>query len=139
MNESKNYIALISLLILVFSISCTNKKEAAREEINAGLKEMYNSQFEAAKQHFEKAIQWNESNAEPYLYLGRISMNQGQIPESLAYVKKAIELNSGYGEAYRTLAQINTMLGQKDKACENYKKAKECGIPNLDNYLKLCK
>ena len=128
-----------SLIILFLTTSCTDKKEAARGEINSGIKEMYESHDEVARQHFKKAIKWDESNAEPYLYLGRLALNEAKMDQALEYVGKAIELNPEYGEAYRTMAQINTINGEKDQACINYKKAKKFGVHNLDNYLKFCR
>jgi len=139
MKKSVLYFMINFLMILFLTISCTDKKEAARNEINSGLSEMYQSNDEEAQQHFKKAIKWDESNPEPYLYLGRLALNDAKIDQALKYVDKAIELNPKFGEAYRTMAQINTIKGEKDKACLNYKKAKKFGIHNLDNYLKFCK
>jgi len=131
-------ISIFLLFIFIITTSCTDKKEASRAEINAGLKEMYESNLEAAAKHFNKAIEWDPSNAEPYLYLGRVKLNNKKVTEAMEYVKKSLELNPEYGEAYRTKAQINTILGKKDLACEDYKNAKKYGIKNLDNYLKFC-
>jgi len=138
MKKTVFFLPVIILSIILLSISCTDRKEAARAEINAGLKEMYNSNPEAAYKHFNKAIEWDATNAEPYLYLGRVTLDDKKVNKAMEYVKKALELNPEYGEAYRTKAQINTILGRKDLACEDYKNAKKFGVKNLDNYLKFC-
>ena len=138
MKKLIQYFPAILLILILITSSCTDRKTASRTEINEGLKQMYLSHLDKATQHFEKAIEWDETNAEPYLYLGRVMLNKSKIDSALVFVDKALALNPNYGEAYRTKAQIKTIQGNKDQACENYKKAKENGIKNLNNYLKFC-
>ena len=128
------------LAIIIFGLnSCTNKKEKIRQELNLGIKASYSGKNDIAKAHFRKVIQWDEDNAEAYLYLGRVSMNQQKYPIAMDYLNKAILLNPKYGEAYRSRAQLFFILGDRDASCQDYLAAEENGVKNLYNYTKHCR
>ncbi len=126
-------------IIVIFALSCTDKKEKARLELNAGVEAMYDSRDSIAVVHFKNAVKLDETNPEGYLYLGKMELSDGHLDAALDYIDKALKINPEYGEAYRTKGRIYFIKGNRLKSCENYKLAKKYGIPNLDNYLKFCR
>ena len=134
----------ISLIILLFisliTISCNDSKVELRKEINAGIKDNLNSDFEEALVHFNKAIILDPNNAEAYLNLGSTYFNLMKYDLSMKNANKAVELDSKYGKAYHLRAELyKKIFDDKDKACENYLLAEKYGVENLYNYTKFCK
>jgi tetratricopeptide (TPR) repeat protein len=126
-------------VIAVAILSCMDKKEKARLELNAGVDAMYESRDSIAVVHFKNAVKLDETNPEGYLYLGNMELSAGHLDAALEYIDKALKIYPEYGEAYRIKGRIYFIKGDHLKSCKNYKLAKKYGIPNLDNYLKFCK
>jgi len=134
----------ISLIILLFisliTISCTDSKVELRKEINAGIKDNLNSNFEGALVHFNNALSIDPNNAEAYLNLGNTYFNQQKYDLSMENANKAVELDNTFGQAYKLRAELyKKIFDDKDKACENYLLAEKYGVENLYNYTKFCK
>ena len=131
---------IILLLISAITISCTDSKIELRKEINAGIKDNLNSNFDGALVHFNKAISIDANNAEAYLNIGNTYFNLKKYDLSMQSANKAIELINTYGKAYHLRAELyKKVYNDNDKACENYLLAEKYGVENLYNYTKFCK
>ncbi len=128
----------VVLLLLVF-VSCSNRADDIRREINLGIKANYSNKHDVAIEHFEKVLSWEENNQEAYLNLARVYINMRDYDKSMEYLDKTIDIAPEYGEAYRSRAQLYSILGDRNAACKDYLKAEEFGVKNLHNYTKHCK
>ena len=135
------YISIAILVILGLALdSCTDNAKLIRQEINAGIKDNSQSNFDGALVHFQNVLDIDNTNSEVYLYMGNAYFNKKEYTLSMESANKAIEYNSSYGEAYLLREKKKKkILNDNDKACENYLLAEKYGIKNLYNYTKFCK
>ena len=135
------YISIAVLVILGVTLgSCTDNAKLIRQEINAGIKNNAQSDFDGALVHFKNVIDIDNTNPEAYLYMGNAYFNKKEYTLSLESANKAIEYNNTFGEAYLLRAELyKKIFNDNDKACENYLLAEKYGIKNLYNNTKFCK
>ncbi|MEI6576141.1 MAG: hypothetical protein WCO63_08195 [Bacteroidota bacterium] len=135
---------LVNLLIAVFLTiqltSCIDKKEASRELITEGIKEMEKGQSQAAKTFFDEAIRKDPTNPIAYYYRGSMSydINSKSPQAALDDLTMAIKLDSAYADAYATRAQIKFYMNDKDGACKDWRIAEKLGKPNMSDKTRYC-
>jgi len=139
LNQIRGKAMFISIIMLVFVVSCKDQKQTIREEINLGIKATYSSDWKIAMDHFDYVISLDSTNAEAYMYKGRMFIGMRKYTKALTVLDKSILLNPKFGEAYRSRAQVYAILGNRDASCQDYLMAEELGVQNLHNYTKFCK
>ncbi|MBC8004088.1 MAG: tetratricopeptide repeat protein [Verrucomicrobia bacterium] len=80
-------------------------KNAAAYHLD-GLIDLDESKASDAAINFDRAIFFDPTMLEPYLYASSIMVTTRNIPKAVEYLNKAIELNSKYWPAYKSLGEV---------------------------------
>lgn len=79
--------------------------------------------LEEAEGYFNKSIEANENNIEPYINLGRIYLTKRQEDEALEYLNSAVDIDSTKVEVYELIGQAYLLKEDYGKAIEALKNA----------------
>lgn len=109
------------------------KAEKAKKMYNLAFNQYSNKQYRIALENAQKAVKYNNNNADYRYILGMAYVKNNRPKEGIVALECAIELNENKPEFYDSLFEIY----YKDK---NYKKALECiekGLRISPNHLEL--
>lgn len=129
----------ITLLALLFLISCGNNPEKSRIYFDKGMDYLYCSQFEESIECFDKAIKYDDTNHEAFFYRGCAKYNIFQKESAVEDYNKTLELNPNYLQAYFNLGLYYRSINDHDMACYYFKIAEAKGRPNMEDYTKHCR
>jgi adenylate cyclase len=73
----------------------------------------------------EKALELDDSLAEPHASLGLIATEELEVHRGVSELERAVQLNPNYATAHHWLALAFTALGQSDRAIKELKRALE--------------
>lgn len=82
--------------------------------------------------YYERAVQYQESNAQAHFLLARVQHKLGKKEEAMKGYNTAISLNSELGEAYLYRGVLYTFLNQHRRACEDYRQAQILQVPEAE-------
>ncbi|MGD0591626.1 MAG: tetratricopeptide repeat protein [Bacteroidota bacterium] len=82
-------------------------------------------EYDNAILYFQKAIELDPKDAEPYAILGAVYNQKGNLVKAIQCCEKAIELNPGFSGAYNNLGLAYKNKGDFDKAIQLFHKAIE--------------
>ena len=88
--------------------------------------------LEEAEQHYRRAIQLDEDNADAHESLGMLLGNGGQYAGALAEFEATKRLRPEYSEGWRRAGLAQEKLGGLDEAEQHYRKAIELDKDNAD-------
>jgi tetratricopeptide (TPR) repeat protein len=80
-------------------------------------------QFDKAGAIYRTILESNPDQGVALVGLGRIALDQNDLPTAMEYFNKAIEKNSGYGDGYIFRAEVHKARGQIDRAIYDLEKA----------------
>ena len=104
----------------------TNQDELElRNELNNGLKNHKNNNFQEAKKIYEKILIKNPKHFETNFYLGTLLAQNKVFKDSLFYLKKASEINFNLPDLHNNLGLIYRELGELENALNSISKAIE--------------
>ncbi|SDB09106.1 chitobiase/beta-hexosaminidase C-terminal domain-containing protein [Eubacterium oxidoreducens] len=97
-------IVIICCVILFTVILLQSKYQKSYDwHYSQGYEAYEKADYDAAVEHFEACIELDESQALPYVYLGKIAFKSDDIQEAISYYEKAIEADSDCEKAYKAL------------------------------------
>ena len=134
----KRFFVILVFLSLLLP-ACVDRQKRNMELTNGGRAALYAGQLDEAGEALHKALEYDSTNAETYLLLSQLYVSQKDFKQALNILDISIKYRPDYGETYKALALIYHITGDRERACKNFKKARELGVPNLDNYLKMCR
>ena len=82
-----------------------------------------NKKYAEARELYTKAIEADEDNVEPYLFLGHYYLNENKSEEALKYFNKALEIDSTKIEVYELIGQAYLVDKKYDEATKALEKA----------------
>ena len=88
----------------------------AREELEAGLRDIQNGQYADALPHLRRALMAAPGNADILNYLGFASRMAGNYDDSLDYYQRALARNPDHKGAHEYLGELYLMLHKPDDA-----------------------
>jgi len=133
-----NNILIIILSIIMFLPACIDKKEEAHKLVKAGIIKLYQSDYNAALEDFEKAAKYDPENPEIWFNMGNVYMNLKDNQKAIELYTKAIEIKEDYADAYYNRGLIKFYMGEKDLACEDWKMAEHYGKNNVNDKTRHC-
>lgn len=102
------------------------------ESYQKGLNYLRESQFDKAKEEFDKIIRENPENAQAHFGLGCVFSFQGLTEKAFEEWNRAIEIDPDCGEAHYALAGAYYNAENREKGYEHVNKAVESGV-DLNN------
>ncbi len=81
-----------------------------------GLTYSQEGEVDRAEQCWRKAVEWNPSNADALLGLGRLSLNRSQPREAETWLKRAVQASPDALEPVYNLARAYRLMGQTSEA-----------------------
>ncbi len=87
--------------------------------------------LEAARVHFNEALQLNIEESNPHFCIGRVLTQMGKFEEGRKYLLNAARMNPTYVEAFQLLAYICLLEGRFSEAATYYSSALEAGGANV--------
>ena len=81
--------------------------------------------LDVAQQHEESAISLDSEFSGPYVTLGAIMLDKGDIPKAKELALKSVDMDNGYSWAHNLLGLVLNAEGQKEQAILEIKKAIE--------------
>jgi len=118
------------------SAGCASRSEAACAQIQLGIQKFSSAQFNAALEHFQKAVDLDPGDPEAHLYVGMSYFQQyvpgGESPENVRLAEQAIQ---ALEDVLRIDAQNSTALNMLALLCynmKNFNKAKEYQSQRID-------
>ncbi len=102
LKDTRRFISVFSLIVLIFSIATYRRNNVWREEIPL----------------WQDVIQKSPKRARPHVNLGVAYGKRGEYDKEIAYCLKAIELNPNYPKSYSNLGIAYGQKGEYDKAIE---------------------
>lgn len=113
--------------IAAFNRSLALKPDDLRAEYNLGLSFAGLGRFSEAEAAYKTAISLEKasgpSDPQPYLDLGSLLAQQGEIDQATSYLAKAVELDAGNPKAHEALGHNYEQLKELGKAASEYKEA----------------
>ncbi len=107
---------------MALNISTTNEqKSGAHYWIGIGYYRLGN--LDVAQQHEESAISLDSEFSGPYVTLGAIMLDKGDIPKAKELALKSVDMDNGYSWAHNLLGLVLNAEGQKEQAILEIKKA----------------
>jgi tetratricopeptide (TPR) repeat protein len=127
------------------SAGCASQSEAVCAQIQLGVQEFKNAQFNAALEHFRKAADLDPGNLEAHLYVGMSYFHQyvpgGESEENVRLSKQAtqaledvLEIDSQNSTALKTLGVIYYNMKNFDKAKEYQSRRVDVDPENPEPY-----
>ena len=123
---------LTACLVLIFMISCSEKKKNKSEidpkalELNEqGVKFMKEFKNDSALILFDKAIEADETYYQPNSSKAGIYINLREYPKALVESELAIKKNPDFAEGWTRAGMLNEKLGNSEKAAKYYQKSIE--------------
>jgi len=141
LKETKRFIAVATLLILVFSVATTRRNEIWKDGItlwqdviqkspkkargynNLGVHYGKKGRYDKELEYCKKATLLDPTYAKPYTNLGTLYARRGLYDEALRYYRKAVELNPRDAKAYDNLGAAYMQKGLDEKALQYLNKA----------------
>ncbi len=139
--RSQIYIALILILIIIFSIMTVQRNTVWRNGLTLwedavsksplspvahhNLAYYYEEEGKVrlAIQEYQRVVELDPSHAMSYYNLGRLYRGLGVTKEAVASYQSAVSINPDYYRAYNNLGIIYDDMGMHDLAIEEFKKA----------------
>lgn len=90
---------------------------------NQGQAYLSNHKNQISQKIYEAILEWDNSEAEVYYYLGHAIANQGDLETATSYWQMALEIEPDYQEAHLYQAYVWQKLQQFDPAIESYQSA----------------
>lgn len=110
----------------------------SKDLVKEGIKKNLDSDFKNALNILNKAIDYDNANAEAYFNRGNVNFNLFDYKAAMADFDKAIELNQNYADAYYNRGNLEFILGNKDSACADYKRSEKLGKVNIKDNTRWC-
>ncbi len=92
---------------------------------NLGIVLAGRGQFDAAIDHYQKALEIKPDYAQAHYNLGIVLAGRGQSDEAIAHYQKALEIKPDFVEAYYNLGTVLAGREQFDAAIDRFRKAVE--------------
>jgi tetratricopeptide (TPR) repeat protein len=140
----KNFLTTATTL-LVFSFIARSQSDSAQFYLNKGLEEKNAKHWLAASTHFEKAIHFDEKNAQAFVENGSVNLEMHRTDAARSNFNRAYELDPANRNAIAALMQLNYNYHQWAKAiefadkcasCEEEKRIKAMSYYQLEDYVK---
>ncbi len=112
-------------------------KQDAREYLSLGDAHYEKREYSSAAEHYQKAIEIDETCFPAYKKLGIISHETGDCDNALFYLERATEVKCGDGEVYAVMGDVYLSMENCERAVENYCKAIERGWETPEMYYNL--
>ncbi|HAR45722.1 MAG TPA: hypothetical protein DCS05_05985 [Nitrospiraceae bacterium] len=90
-----------------------------------GLSYLQDRNLELALVEFERAIQTDKKNKNPYYALGIVNDMQGKYDEAVKYYKEALDIDSDFSEAHNALGVVYTKQEKWKDAIKSFQRALE--------------
>lgn len=90
-----------------------------------GLSYLQDRNLELALVEFQRAIQTDKKNKNPYYALGIVNDMQGKYDDAVKYYKEAIDLDSDFSEAHNALGVVYTKQEKWKDAIRSFQRALE--------------
>jgi len=103
---------------------------------NLGMVHLKNSNFQAALNNFNDAIDWNDLFFEPYLNRGITYRNMGYFDAAISDFNCVLELDTAKAEAYFNLALTFEEMGEIEKSLYYLEMIKDSDPIGIEAYLK---
>jgi tetratricopeptide (TPR) repeat protein len=119
---------LIPLFFVVITLFLLPWGESARQEkinilFSRAQEFAFDSNYDAAIENYNKALELNPGNPYTYNYLGIAFQKKGEPDTAVAYFKKALEFDPGFNLAHVNIGNVFTETGRFDEAKAWYRKA----------------
>jgi Tfp pilus assembly protein PilF len=96
---------------------------AERPFVNRGLAYLGESQTEAARADFERALEINHRSPDAYLARGTLKLRSQRLPDALEDLDRALAIDPKYGAAYNKRCVVNAGLGRRAQALADCEQA----------------
>ena len=123
-------------LLIVGSLSCSNKEHQAQKHYKRGFEFHNQGSLDQAIEEYQKALKLNPSYAEAYMNLGGIYVSKKDYDQAIQQFKKVVELNYFNAKAHYNLGMVYVYNGEKEKAEEELKILRSFGSGLADNLQK---
>ncbi|MGM0596245.1 MAG: tetratricopeptide repeat protein [Myxococcota bacterium] len=115
------------LLILLYLSSCSTHSQIAntryKKELDLGASALKNEEYELARLHFIKALEFNKKSSQAYNSLGVLALKKNDYVQARVLFLKAISLNPDIIEAQANLGALFLEKGASGKAVGHLKAA----------------
>ena len=123
-------------LLILGSVSCSNKEQQAQKHYKKGFEFHNQGSLDQAIEEYQEALKLNPSYAEVYMNLGAIYVSKKDYDQAVQQFKKVVELNHFNAKAHYNLGMVYVYNGEKEKAEEELKILRSFGSGLADNLQK---
>jgi tetratricopeptide (TPR) repeat protein len=134
-----------ALVVSAMVLSARQQPDESDSELNLGIQAYKHARYEEARQHFERAVVRDPTDAKAHLYLGTTYAQEfipgADSPENNVFGQRAIEqykivveLDAANVSAAKGIAYLFLQMKKFDSAEEYYRKAIEIDPKDPENY-----